>query len=192
MVRRAHRQRSVFEVLLPDGDKLWDPVLERIDAALDDEALVDLITAALAQRYPLSQRRGRLGTPAEVVLRMLVLKHLYQWSFDECEREVRGSLVYRAFCRIDCERVPDSKTLIRLAHLLGPETLKPVLERVVQLARQRGVTRGQRLRVDTTVVETDIHYPTDTSLLAHGVRVLTRTLKRLGAQARSAALRIRD
>src|SRR2546427_12719847 len=59
MVRRAHRQRSVFEVLLPDGDKLWDPVLERIDAALDDEALVDLITAALAQRYPLSQRRGR-------------------------------------------------------------------------------------------------------------------------------------
>src|SRR2546426_7403353 len=66
MVRRAHRQRSVFEVLLPDGDKLWDPVLERIDAALDDEALVDLITAALAQRYPLSQRRGRLGTPAEV------------------------------------------------------------------------------------------------------------------------------
>src|SRR5438034_5727949 len=123
---------------------------------------------------------------------MLLLKHLRDWSFDDCEREVRGSLVYRAFCRIDCERVPDAKTLIRLAHLIGPETLKPVLERVVQLAQQRGVTRGQRLRVDTTVVETDIHYPTDSSLLADGVRVLTRTLKRLGAQARSAALRIRD
>jgi hypothetical protein len=53
-----------------------------------------------------------------VVLRLLVLKYLYDWSFDECEREVRGHLVYRAFCRIDGERVPDAKTLIRLAHLL--------------------------------------------------------------------------
>jgi IS5 family transposase len=47
---------------------------------------------------------------------MLVLKHLYAWSFDECEREVRGGLVYRAFCQIDGERVPDAKTLVRLAH----------------------------------------------------------------------------
>jgi len=192
MVRRAYAQRSVFEVLLPDGDKLWSTELRAIDEILDDDVLVDLVDTALRRRHPLSGRRGRLGTPATVVLRLLVLKHLRDWSFDECEREVRGSLVYRAFCRIDCERVPDAKTLIRLAHLLGPETLKPVLERVVQLARQRGVTRGQRLRVDTTVVETDIHYPTDSSLLADGVRVLTRTMKRLGAQARSAALRIRD
>src|SRR5215831_21207260 len=100
MVRRAYRQRSLVEVLLPDADKLWDPTLRRIDALLDDTALVDRIAEALTQRHPDSQRRGRLGTPAEVVLRMLVLKHLHDWSFDECEREVRGSLVYRAFCRI--------------------------------------------------------------------------------------------
>jgi len=192
MVRRAYAQRSVFEVLLPDGDKLWSTELRAIDEILDDDVLVDVVDAALRRRHPLSGRRGRLGTPATVVLRLLVLKHLRDWSFDDCEREVRGSLVYRAFCRIDCERVPDAKTLIRLAHLLGPETLKPVLERVVQLARQRGVTRGQRLRVDTTVVETDIHYPTDSSLLADGVRVLTRTMKRLGARARGAAIRVRD
>ncbi len=49
---------------------------------------------------------------------MLVLKHLYTGSFEECERQVRGSLIYRAFCRIDCERVPDAKTVIRLAHTL--------------------------------------------------------------------------
>lgn len=192
MVRRAYAQRSVFEVLLPDGDKLWSTELRTIDEILDDDELVDLVDAALRRRHPLSGRRGRLGTPATVVLRLLVLKHLRDWSFDDCEREVRGSLVYRAFCRIDCERVPDAKTLIRLAHLLGPETLKPALERLVQLARQRGVTRGQRLRVDTTVVETDIHYPTDSSLLADGVRVLTRTMKRLGARARSAAIHVRD
>src|SRR5262245_20999611 len=91
MVRRAYRQRSLVEVLLPDADKLWDPTLRRIDTLLDDEALVDRVTEALAQRHPESQRRGRLGTPAAVVLRMLVLKHLHDWSFDDCEREVRGA-----------------------------------------------------------------------------------------------------
>src|SRR5881628_2177219 len=131
MVRRAYRQRSLIEVLLPDADKLWDPTLRRIDALLDDEALVDRVAEALAQRHPESQRRGRLGTPAAVVLRMLVLKHLHDWSFDECEREVRGSLVYRAFCRIDGERVPDAKTLIRLAHLLEEPVLKDILARLV-------------------------------------------------------------
>ena len=78
---------------------------------------------------------------------MLVLKHLFDWSFDECEREVRGSLVYRPFCRIDGERVPDAKTLIRLSHCLGPDVLKGLVERLVALARQRRVVRGGRLEV---------------------------------------------
>jgi len=184
MVRRAYRQRSLVEVLLPDADKLWDPTLRRIDALLDDEALVDRVAEALARRHPESQRRGRLGTPAAVVLRMLVLKHLRDWSFDECEREVRGSLVYRAFCRIDGERVPDAKTLIRLAHLLDEPVLKDLLAHLVMRGRARRVVQGRRLRVDTTVVETNIHYPTDATLLADGVRVLTRTLRRLGEQVR--------
>src|SRR5881397_1397221 len=184
MVRRAYRQRSLVEVLLPDADKLWDSTLRQIDALLDDDVLVDRVAEALAQRHPQSRRRGRLGTPAAVVLRMLVLKHLHDWSFDECEREVRGSLVYRAFCRIDGERVPDAKTLIRLAHLLDEPVLKDLLAQLVTRGRERRVVQGRRLRVDTTVVETNIHYPTDATLLADGVRVLTRTLQRLGEQVR--------
>src|SRR5881296_3669910 len=184
MVRRAYRQRSLVEVLLPDGDKLWDSTLRRIDTVLDDDVLVDRVAEALARRHPQSRRRGRLGTPATVVLRMLVLKHLSDWSFDECEREVRGSLVYRAFCRIDGERVPDAKTLIRLAHLLDEPVLKDLLAQLVTRGRERRVVQGRRLRVDTTVVETNIHYPTDATLLADGVRVLTRTLQRLGEQVR--------
>jgi IS5 family transposase len=172
------------EVLLPDADKLWDPTLRRIDTLLDDEILVDRVAAALAQRHPESQRRGRLGTPADVVLRILVLKHLHDWSFDECEREVRGSLVYRAFCRIDGERVPDAKTLIRLAHLLDELVLKDLLTQLVVRGRQRRIVKGRRLRVDTTVVETNIHYPTDATLLADGVRVLTRRLRQLGEHVR--------
>ena len=185
MVRRAYQQRSLIEVLLPDADKLWDPTLRRIDALLDDEALIEVIEETLARRHPQSSRRGRLGTPATVVLRMLVLKHLSDWSFDACEREVRGSLVYRAFCRIDGERVPDAKTLIRLSHLLDEPVLKAVVARVVGLGRQQRVVRGQRLRLDTTVVETNIHYPTDSTLLADGVRVLTCTMRQLGERVRN-------
>jgi transposase, IS5 family len=192
MVRRAFVQRNLVEVLLPDGDKLWDPALRAIDAVLTDDGLVDQVVEALGRRHRQSRRRGRLGTPAEVVLRMLVLKHLFDWSFDECEREVRGSLVYRPFCRIDGERVPDAKTLIRLSHCLGPDVLKGLVERLVVLARQRRVVRGGRLRVDTTVVETNIHYPTDSTLLADGVRVLTRTLTRLRTAATAGGVRLRD
>ena len=192
MVRRTYPQRTLVEVLLPDADKLWDPVLRQIDLVLEDEDLVDQVTAALARRHPQSARRGRLGTPAAVVLRMLVLKHLSDWSFDECEREVRGSLVYRAFCRIDGERVPDAKTLIRLAHVLDGPILTQLLERLATIARQRRVIRGRRLRVDTTVVETTIHYPTDSALLADGVRVLTRTMKRLTARLGPAQGHVRD
>jgi len=79
-----------------------------------------------------------------------------------------------------------------LAHLLGPETLQPLLERMVGIARQRRVTRGRRLRVDTTVVEANIRYPTDNSLLADRVRVLTRLMKRLAPRVGSTTMGIRD
>ncbi|HUJ81742.1 MAG TPA: ISNCY family transposase [Candidatus Acidoferrales bacterium] len=179
MVRRQHPQRSVFEMILPDADQMWDPELRRIDEVLEDEALIDTVQEALSQRCPKSRLRGRPGTPAAVVLRLLVLKHLYDWSFAECVREVRGSLIYRAFCRIDCEPVPDDKTLIRLAQALGPEVCKQILGRLVEVAQQRKVVRGRKLRVDTTVVETNIHHPTDSSLLHDGVRVVTRTLYKI-------------
>ena len=90
MVRRQHAQRNIFEMILPDGEKLLDPTLRRIHEVLEDEALIDQVEDALRRRRPKSAVRGRPGTPAAVVLRMLVLKHLYDWSFEECEREVRG------------------------------------------------------------------------------------------------------
>jgi hypothetical protein len=71
---------------------------------------------------------------------------------------------------------PTPSTLIRLAQLLDEPVLKDVLARLVALGRERRVVHGRRLRVDTAVVETNIHYPTDATLLADGVRVLTRTL----------------
>ncbi len=192
MVHYRQVQRLLWEGVLPDADKLWSPPLRRIDALLEDEALLETVAQTLARRWPQSRRRGRRGTPAEVVLRMLVLKHLYRLSFDALEREVRANLVYRAFARIGCERVPDAKTLLKISHALGPDVLQALHRRVVELAIARGVTRGRRLRIDTTVVETHIHYPTNGRLLADGVRVLTRTLRRVAALVGTGGHPVRD
>jgi transposase, IS5 family len=93
---------------------------------------------------------------AEVVLRMLALKHLRDWRYDEVEREVTGSLVYRRFCRVDAGKVPDAKTVVRLGQVVDGPTLRHLLHRLVTVAAATGVTRGSKMRVDTTVVEPPI------------------------------------
>jgi transposase, IS5 family len=168
MVRRRQRERSLFEVLLPDGHKLWPDWLRRIDTLLEDEAVIETVAEAMEARWPQSRRRGRLGTPAEVVLRMLILKHLFDWSDDDLEHEVRANLVYRAFTRIDAGDVPDAKTILKIARALGPDVIEQRHRRVVDVATRAGVTHGRRFRIDTTVVETNVHYPTDSSLLRDG------------------------
>ena len=184
MVRRHEVQLSISQLILygvvvPEPESLMDPVLRRIDELLEDESLVDEVLRALRGRYPHSARRGRRGTPAEVVLRLLVLKHLRQWSYDQLEREVQGSLVYRRFCRIDGGKVPDAKTMVRLGQLLDGGVLRGLFDRVVSMAVDKKVTAGRRMRIDTTVVEANIHYPTDSGLCEDVVRVLRRGLKGL-------------
>jgi IS5 family transposase len=192
MVRRRQRERSLFEVLLPDGHKLWPDWLRKIDTLLEDEAVIETVAQAMEARWPQSRRRGRLGTPAEVVLRMLILKHLFDWSYDDLEHEVRANLVYRAFTRIDAGDVPDAKTILKIARALGPDVIEELHRRVVDVAKRAGVTHGRRFRIDTTVVETNVHYPTDSSLLQDGVRVLTRTMQRAGAALGDAPGRVRN
>ena len=163
-----------------------------LDQLLDDEQLVELVYEALVRRHPKSRTRGRLGTPAEVVLRMLVLKHLHNWSFGVLEWEVRANLVYRQFTRVGGNKVPDAKTLGRQALALGPEVLQKIQQRVVGIAQENQIATGRKLRVDTTVVETNIHYPTDSSLLGDGVRVLTRVMKRVTGLAGREGTKFRD
>jgi IS5 family transposase len=158
---------------------LWPDWLRKIDTLLEDEAVIEVVAHALEARWPQSRRRGRPGTPAEVVIRMLILKHLFDWSYDDLEREVRPNLVYRMFTRIDAGEVPDAKTILKIARALGPEVIEQLHRQVIEVAKRAGVTHGRRFRIDTTVVETNVHYPTDSTLLQDGVRVLTRTLQRV-------------
>ncbi|MGH9199719.1 MAG: ISNCY family transposase [Vicinamibacterales bacterium] len=176
---------------MPDVAALWPADLRHIDRLLEDEAVLEPIVAALEGRWTHSRRRGRPGTPAEVVLRMLLLKHLYRWSFDTLEQEVRTNLVFRGFARVGDGPVPDAKTILKIARVLGADVIARVHAQIVHLAVTAKVTRGRRLRVDTTVVETPIHYPTDSTLLRDATRVLTRTMQRVGGGIGGAAARVR-
>jgi IS5 family transposase len=154
----------------------FEPELRELDRLLDDDGILQRVKADLARRYPHSLTHGRHSTPVEAILRLLVVKRLYSWSYEATEHFVGDSLVLRQFCRLYLQPVPDDTTLIRWAKLIGPETLQQIHDRVVELATQRKVTRGRKLRVDSTVVETNIHYPTDSALVGDGVRVLSRLL----------------
>ena len=79
-------------------------------------------------------------------MRMLILKHLFDWSYDDLEREVRANLVYRMFTRIDAGEVPDAKTILKIARALGPEVIEQLHRQVVEVAKRAGVTHGRRFR----------------------------------------------
>jgi transposase, IS5 family len=190
---RAASQPRFAEGFLEEavGD-LREPWMHHADKILEDEKLLGIVYEALVQRYPKSRTRGRFGVPAEIVVRMLLLKHIRNWSFEVVEREVRPNLLYREFTRIYAGRVPDAKTLGRQARSLGPEVIEQIHRRMVELAVENNVIQGRRMRVDTTVVETNIHYPTDSSLLGDGTRVLTRLMTKVTAIAGPAGTKLRD
>lgn len=193
MIELSRPQMSFAEGLINEEvEPLWEEWMHQVDDVLRDEQLLEIVHEALASRFPQSRTRGRRGTPAEVVLRLLLLKHIRNWSYSVLEREVRANLVYRQFTRVGAEKVPDAKTLGRLAQALGPEVIERIHQRVVAIARERKLIQGRQLRVDTTVVETNIHYPTDSSLLGDGVRVLTRAMKRIAKIAGAAGAKLRD
>jgi transposase, IS5 family len=170
----------------------WEDWMKQADQVLDDEELLDAVYEAQGRRRPMSRRHGRKQTPAEVTLRLAVLKHVRNWSFVETEREVRANVVYRQFTRIGAEKVPDAKTMGRLVQALGPKVVQQIHQRLVQVAQEKKVVRGRKLRVDTTVVEANIHYPTDSSLLQDGARVLTRTMKQITEVTGKAGTRLRN
>jgi IS5 family transposase len=125
--------------------------MEHADQVLEDERLVATVYEALVKRSAKSRTRGRRGTPAEVVMRLLLLKHIRNWSYEVLEREVRANLVYRDFTRVGAGKAPDAKTMGRWGLALGPETVEKIHERVVEIARENQVVQGRRMRLDTTV-----------------------------------------
>jgi IS5 family transposase len=111
--------------LVPKLRLEMDPALAALDRLLDDDELFLRLRADLSKRRPNSERLGRRSTPVEVILRMLVVRRLYDWSFEATERNVSDSLVLRRFCRLYLEAAPDDTTLIRWRSSAGRPSLVP-------------------------------------------------------------------
>ena len=118
MIEMRRAQRSFGDGLIAaEIDDLREDWMAHADQVLEDEALVAAVYEALGKRHPQSKSRGRLGAPAEMVLRLLILKHIRNWSYGVLEREVRANLVDRDFTRVGAGKTPDAKTMGRLVEL---------------------------------------------------------------------------
>jgi transposase, IS5 family len=193
MIDMRRAQLSFGDGLIAEEvSDLREDWMKHADAVLADEEIVATVYEALAKRHPKSRCRGRRGVPADIVLRLLILKHIRNWSYEVLEREVRANLVYRHFTHVGGAKTPDAKTMGRWGLALSPQVLKQVHERIVKISRDKGITAGRRMRVDTTVVETDIHHPTDSTLLGDGVRVLIRIMRKITKITGAAGTKLRD
>ena len=191
MIGRTTRQASLFYfAFAKDAAALTDDLLDPLDSILTDPILVDLAAQGLGRRRARSEDFGRPSIAPDRVLRSLVLKHTMGWSFRQMEHELRANLIYRRFTRFYEDSIPDFSSFCRVFAALGPERTAQIHDRVVQMAQQQSVASGRKLRTDTTAVETNIHYPTDSSLLADGIRVLTRGLNRLSEACQAGALQV--
>lgn len=175
MLRERYEQMNMFELLLPFDKITPDPELERINEFLDayPEIVHCFIEQALT-RAEHSKTRGRPSEPLEAVFRMLVLRRRESLGFRDTSERVNDSLALRHFTRLYFESVPTYSTLCRYDQLLTDEVLTKINNYIVQGAQDKKVTRGAQMRTDSTAVEADIHYPTDSGLLQDGIKVLSR------------------
>lgn len=153
-----------------------EPKLLEMDRLLDDPKLILAVSNDLVESAPQAAWNGRPATPVVVTLRCAVVRALMGWSYETAHQEIAGSLKWRWLCRIYTQTVPNHSTLRDREALIRATTLQQLQRRVVRIAQAEGVTHGQKLRTDGTVIATNIHYPTDSQLLSDSVRVLGRLL----------------
>ena len=187
MLRLTSTQRDFWDHLLPVDARVLSPQLEAVDALLDDERFL----APFRARFP--SRRGRFTIPMETYLRLMYLKKKYDLGYESLVQEVTDSVSWRRFCRISLSAtVPDASTLIKLTNGPCQGVAEEIHDALVKELARRKILRGRKLRVDTTVVEAEMRYPTDAGLLADGVRVITRTIKHLAKAGAESARGFRN
>ena len=160
-----------------------EPLLQAICNFLDDQQkIVEQVRRDLARGLK-NPKSGRRGLTPQQVLRALILKRVKNWDYRELRERIADGMTLRQFTEFHWARVPKHHAFHRDFNRLTPDTLKAINELIVQAAVDLGLEDGSKLRVDTTVMETDIHHPTDNTLLWDVVRVITRLVGQL-AKAR--------
>ena len=170
----SQQNPSLWETVLPPELLQLNEELTRVDKLLDDERFF----APFRERF--GTRMGRPSTAVSTYLRLMYLKYRYGLGYELLVKEVSDSLAWRHFCHLALDdRVPDSTTLIKLTHKYGADTVRALNDALVLKLKEGKVVRGRKLRIDTTVVESDIHHPTDTGLLVDSIRVISRVVSKL-------------
>ena len=181
MSRAAIQQMTLVDWVLRQQGVRLDPMLQAISDVIDEqEDLVERVRRDL-ERGLRRPQTGRRGLSAPQVLRSLVLMRVKNWDYRELRERIADGITLRQFTAFHGEPVPRHDAFNRGFNRLTPQTLKDINARVVQAAVARGLEDGNKLRVDTTVVQTDIHHPTDNTLLWDVVRVVSRLVGQLAA-----------
>ena len=188
---------SLWDEVLPEKLRELPDDLARIDLLLRDETLLSPIEAHWQREAEARGRsakgHGRPTIPMQTYVRLMVLKHRCGWGYETLMREVSDSFHLRRFCLIPLnEQVPDESTVRKLTRRLGAETVAELSRLVIGKAARETRFRARAVRIDSTVVEADVRYPTDSGLAADGVRTLAREGKRLSAKVGGTAVRMRD
>jgi IS5 family transposase len=187
VLRETDPQTTIWELLLPEEAKRLPTELAKIDAYLDDERFV------APWRALFDRRLGRPSVPVDTLLRLLYLKHRYGLGYESLCREVADSISWRRFCHIGLDRpVPHPTTLVKLVRRAGPEVIEQLNQALLAKLAEGKLLRARKLRVDTTVVEADIDYPTDADLLEQAVRKLGGLVRRIKARGAASRTRFRD
>jgi len=182
MLKIQNHQLTLWDALLPEPLRTLPEELALIDEMLDNPAFYEPFIHA----HP--SHRGRPTVPAETYLRLMYLKHRYSLGYETLVQEVSDSLTWRRFCRIDLDaKVPDSTTLIKARKRYGESMTEALNEALLLALKEKQVLRTRKLRTDTTVVESDIHHPTDATLMQDGIRTMTRLMKQVRKIASHAA-----
>jgi transposase, IS5 family len=180
-------QPSLFESVLPPELLRLPEELGRVDALLDDPVFFEPFVPFFDPRL------GRPSTPMETYLRLMFLKFRYRLGYESLCREVSDSITWRRFCRIPLEgRVPHPTTLMKLTTRCGSAAVEGLNEALLAKAAEAKVLRTNRVRVDTTVVPSNVAYPTDSGLLAKAIGRIAATTRRIQAAGGAVRTKVRN
>jgi IS5 family transposase len=198
----------MLTLLAPQPESLWDESLPvEVKELPEDLAALDVLLADPELVWPLVERwqqefreTGRLvlteGRPTialETYVRLMVLKQRYRWGYRTLVAEVSDSIHLRRFCRISLsERVPDESTVRKLTRRIGAETVAEMTRALIVKATREKRFRPRAVRIDSTVIDADVKYPTDAGLASSGVHVLAREGRKLAKLIGEKKARVRD
>lgn len=180
-MRVAHPQVTFADLAFMEQGVQLEPTLKAIATFLDQHGeIVDRVRRDL-ERGLKNRKTGRPGLTPSQVLRSLILMRVKNWDYRELRERIADGYTLRHFTQFDSHRVPQHDAFNRGVNRLRPATMEAINQAIIRAAVDLGLEDGKKLRVDTTVVETDIHHPTDSTLLWDSVRVLTRLVRKLDA-----------